>query len=138
MFAKILLAVDTSEHSHKAIAATEELAKSLGAEVHVLHVRAMVPIGRGGLQDVDVVEHERNVPGDVCAELQKHGIAATFSRVSSYHGDTGHVIAEAAKERGMDLIVVGSRGHSKVPSVLLGSVANKVMHFAECPVLIVR
>lgn len=138
MFTKILLAVDTSEHSHKAIAATKELATSLGAEVHVLHVRELVTIGRGGLQDLDEVEHERNVPEEVCTELRESGIVATSGRLSSYHGDTGHVIAKAAEERGSDLIVVGSRGHSKIPSILLGSVANKVMHLATCPVLIVR
>ena len=138
MFSNILLAVDTSEHSRRAVATAEELARSLGAEVHVLHVRPLVSLGRAGLQDLDLTEGERNIAEDVCRELQAKGIVASFSRVSSYHGDIGRVIVKTTEERDADLIVVGSRGHSEIPSILLGSVAHKVVHLAECPVLIVR
>lgn len=138
MFTKILLTVDTSEHSHKVVAATEELARTLGAKVHVLHVREVMSIGRGGPLVLDVTEDERNIAEEICRELQEKGILATFSRVSSYHGETGHVVVDAAKEAGADLIVVGSRGHSRRPGVLVGSVTNKVMHLAECSVLIIR
>lgn len=138
MFTNILLTVDTSEHSRKTVATAEELAKTVGGEVHVLHVRPLVSTGRGGLQDLDSNEEERNIAEDVCQALQGNGIAATFSRVASYHGDTGRVIVTAAQQRGADLIVVGSRGHSEIPSILLGSVAHKVVHLADCPVLIVR
>ncbi len=136
MFTKILVTVDTSEHSRRVVAATEELARTLGAEVHVLHVRE-VSISRGGPQVLDVTEDERNIAEEVCQELQGSGIVAAFSRVSSYHGETGRVIVDAAKEASADLIVVGSRGHSKRASVLVGSVTNKVMHLAECSVLII-
>jgi nucleotide-binding universal stress UspA family protein len=138
MFTNILLAVDTSEHSRKAVATAEELARSTGGEVHVLHVRPLVSAGRGGLQDLDLTEHEHNIAEDVCRELQGNGVTATFSRVASYHGDTGSRIVDAAEERSADLIVVGSRGHSEIPSILLGSVAHKVVHLSKCPVLIVR
>jgi nucleotide-binding universal stress UspA family protein len=138
MFTNILLAVDTSERSRKAVSTAAELARSTGGAVHVIHVRPLLATGRGGPQDVDMSELEHNVAEDVCQELQSGGIEATFSRVASYHGDTGHKIVEAAQERTADLIVVGSRGHSEIPSVLLGSVAHKVVHLADCPVLIVR
>ncbi|MEP7088533.1 MAG: universal stress protein [Nocardioidaceae bacterium] len=138
MFTNILLAVDTSEHSRRAVATAEELTRSMGGEVHVLHVRPLVSTGRGGLQDLDLTEHEHDIAEDVCRELQERGITATSSRIASYHGDTGHVIVDAARERGADLIVVGSRGHSRIPSILLGSVAHQVVHLSHCPVLIVR
>lgn len=138
MFKNILVSVDTSEHSRKVVTTTQELAKSLGAEVHVLHVRELVSTGRGGPQDLDFHQDEHNIAQEVCQKLQESGIVATFDRTSSYHGDTGRVIVTAAKERSADLIVVGSRGHSEVLSVLLGSVTNKIMHLAECAVLVVR
>ncbi|MEP7089873.1 MAG: universal stress protein [Nocardioidaceae bacterium] len=138
MFTNILLAVDTSERSRKAVATAADLARSTGGAVHVIHVRPLLATGRGGPQDVDMSELEHNVAENVCRELQATGIEATFSRVASYHGDTGHKIVEAAHDRGVDLIVVGSRGHSEIPSILLGSVAHKVVHLASCPVLIVR
>lgn len=138
MFTNILLAVDTSEHSRRTVTTAEELARTTGGEVHVFHVRPLVSAGRGGLQDLDMTEHERNIADEVCRELKDAGIDASFSRVASYHGDTGRLIAQVAKERSADLIVVGSRGHSEIPSILLGSVASKVVHLASCPVLIVR
>lgn len=138
MFKSIVLAVDTSEHSRKAVETAASLATSVGAEVHVLHVRPLVSTGRGGLQDLDLTEEGHNVAEEVCHELQAKGIETTFSRIASYHGDAGSVIVEAARERGADLIVVGTRGHSQIPSILLGSVTHKVVHLAECPVLIVR
>jgi nucleotide-binding universal stress UspA family protein len=137
MFANILLAVDNSQRSRKAVSTATDLARSTGGAVHVFHVRPLLTASRGGPQDVDLSELERNVAEDVCRELQSTGIEATFSRVASYHGDTGHKIVEAANDRGVDLIVVGSRGHSEIPSLLLGSVAHKVVHLASCPVLIV-
>jgi nucleotide-binding universal stress UspA family protein len=138
VFTKILLAVDTSEHSRKAVATTAELARSTGGEVHVFHVRPLMPSGRAGVVDVDLTESERDIAEEVCRELQSADIAATSSRIAKYHGDTGHMIVQAAEEHGAELIVIGSRGHSEIPSILLGSVAHKVVHFADRPVLIVR
>jgi nucleotide-binding universal stress UspA family protein len=138
MFEKILLAVDTSEHSRKAITTAAELAKTVSGEVHVFHVRPLVAAGRGGLFDVDLTEQEHNVAEEVCRELEEAGITATAQRIAGYHGDTGRMIVRAADEKDSDLIVIGTRGHSEIPSVLLGSVAHKVVHLADRPVLIVR
>ncbi len=138
MFTKILLAVDTSTHSAKAVATTAELARSVGGEVHVFHVRPLMSASRAGVVDADLTESERDIAAEVCRELQATGIAATSSRIAKYHGDTGRMIVQAAEEQGAELIVIGSRGHSEIPSLLLGSVAHKVLHFADRPVLIVR
>jgi nucleotide-binding universal stress UspA family protein len=138
VFTKILLAVDTSEHSRKAVATTADLARSTGGEVHVFHVRPLMPSGRAGVVDVDLTESEHDIAKEVCEELRSLGIAATSSRIAKYHGDTGQAIVQAAVERGAELIVIGSRGHSEIPSILLGSVAHKVVHLADRPVLVVR
>jgi nucleotide-binding universal stress UspA family protein len=53
-------------------------------------------------------------------------------------GSPADEIVDAAKELGADMIVVGSRGWGEIRSVLLGSVSERVMHLAHCPVLIVR
>jgi nucleotide-binding universal stress UspA family protein len=52
-------------------------------------------------------------------------------------GGPAHVIAELAEETGADLIVVGTRGHSSVAGLLLGSVTHRLLHIAGCPVLAV-
>jgi len=53
-------------------------------------------------------------------------------------GDPAEEIVDAAKEQGATLIVVGSRGRGGVRSALLGSVSDRVLHLAHCPVLVVR
>ena len=53
-------------------------------------------------------------------------------------GSPADEIIDAAKELGADLIVIGSRGWGEIRSVLLGSVSERVLHLAHCPVLIVR
>ena len=137
MFDKILLAVDDSPHSGKAIAAATDLAKLSGGEVLVFHVRAFLA-ARGGHLDVDLREEDANIAENVAATMQSEGIKATGTRVAAYHGDTGWRIVRAAQEAHADVIVMGSRGHSEIPSLLLGSVAHKVVHLATGPVLVVR
>ncbi len=137
MFATILLAVDTSAQSTKAIETATELAQTTKGEVLVFHVRPLLR-GRTGQVDVDLREEDGNVAEDVAQRLQDLGIKAIGRRVAAYHGDTAWKIVEAAQESGADVIVMGSRGHSEIPSLLLGSVAHKVLHLATGPVLVVR
>jgi nucleotide-binding universal stress UspA family protein len=54
------------------------------------------------------------------------------------YGSAARLILAAAKEHGAGLIVMGCRGHSDLAALLLGSVAHKVLHLSECPVLIAR
>jgi nucleotide-binding universal stress UspA family protein len=137
MFQKILLAVDSSPQSTKAVDAATELARQSSGEVLVYHVRALLT-GRAGHVDVDLREQDDNIAEDVARTLQQRGVKATGSRVAAYYGDIATRIVEAAQDIGADVIVMGSRGHSDLPSLLLGSVTHKVLHLANGPVLVVR
>ena len=106
-------------------------------ELLVFHVRAFL-VARGGQLDVDLGEEDSNIAHDVAAWLLELGIKATAERVAAYHGDTARKIVQTAHERDCDIIVKGTRGHSDIPSVLLGSVAHKVLHLSTVPVLAVR
>jgi nucleotide-binding universal stress UspA family protein len=137
MFERILIAVDGSPQSGKTIGVAVDLAQRYGSEVFVTHVR----------------EHERYEGSDVDlgppipAEQLVEQVLVTFRDAGvEAHGtvrrvDAGHTpdqIVEAAKESRADLIIMGSRGMTELKSLLLGGVANKVVHQASCPVLLVR
>ena len=69
--------------------------------------------------------------------MKLHPIALTLT-ASLLTGEPAEAIANAARDLGMDLIVIGSRSRPGVRHLLLGSVAEKVMRAAHCPVLVVH
>lgn len=72
------------------------------------------------------------------AELRESGLDVTLDRVL---GNTmvgaAHDIADAAQRHGADLIAVGSRGHTRLGGLVLGSVTQRLLHIASCPVIVV-
>ena len=70
-------------------------------------------------------------------ELVEAGVNASFHIVRGTGKDPADLIANVAKEGWADLIVVGTRGHGRVAGVLHGSVTQRLLHVAPCPVLAV-
>ena len=70
-------------------------------------------------------------------DLVESGVKASFHVVSGLNTDPADLIADVAKEADADLIVVGTRGHGRVAGMLLGSVTQRLLHVAPCPVLAV-
>jgi nucleotide-binding universal stress UspA family protein len=137
MLEKLLLAVDQSEHSRKAIPATVELARAGGGTVHVVHVREIfypVPPTVVG----DSREEAQTLVDGVVEELKGAGIVAEGAVRPSSGGSPAGAILEYAREVGAGMIVVGSHGHSTLGGLLIGSVANKLTQLSACPVLVVR
>ena len=137
MFERILLAVDGSPQSGKTIGVALDLAKRYGSKVTVAHVREYE---RYEGSDVDLgppIPAEQLVE-DVLATFRAEKVETegVIRRVDSGH--TPEQIVEAAKQADADLIVMGSRGMTELKSLLLGGVANKVVHQATCPILLVR
>ena len=137
MFDRILLAVDGSEQSDKAVAMASDLARNSKGEILVFHVREKAAV-RYGSFDVKLAEEDRNMADETAKALKEAGISARAERPSAYHGHTAKLITEGAREFDADVIVMGSRGHSDLAGIFLGSVAHKVLHLATCPVLVVR
>jgi nucleotide-binding universal stress UspA family protein len=137
MLEKLLLAVDQSEHSRKAIPATVELARAGGGTVHVLHVRElyypMPPTVTG-----TSAEEAQQLVDEVVEELKGAGVTAEGAVRPSTGGSPAGAILEYAREVSTGMIVVGSHGHSVLGGLLIGSVAHKLTQLSTCPVLVVR
>jgi nucleotide-binding universal stress UspA family protein len=137
VFSKIVLALDGSDPSDRAVPVAQELAKQSGGRIDVVHVREIVG-GRGGVHTVNVDEDslEKKVEGQV-ADLSSAGITAELHRFTANVGGPAHQIAHVAEELGADVIVVGTRGHSSFGGFLSGSVTQRLIHLAHCPILAV-
>jgi nucleotide-binding universal stress UspA family protein len=137
MLEKLLLAVDQSEHSRKAVPATVELARAGGGTVHVLHVREIFyPLPPTVVGDSP--EEAQALVDGIVEELKGAGIVADGAVRPSSGGSPAGAILEYAREVGAGMIVVGSHGHSTLGGLLIGSVANKLTQLSTCPVLVVR
>jgi nucleotide-binding universal stress UspA family protein len=137
MFSHIVLALDGSAASEAALAAAGELARRDGARVTVVHVAEFVPATNPGYP---VEAGEQLVRERIAAhvgQLRSAGIETRRVGDHSVVGGPAHVIARIARESGADLIVTGTRGHGALADILLGSVAQKLLHLAPCPVLVV-
>jgi nucleotide-binding universal stress UspA family protein len=136
MFDTVVLALDGSESSDRALECATALAKQHSSSVRVVHV-VELSVGRGGgrapLNEKDI---QAKVEGQVEA-LTAAGVKAEFETQTVPAGGPAHVIADVAERVKADLIVTGTRGHTAVVGMLLGSVPQRLLHLAHCPVLIV-
>jgi nucleotide-binding universal stress UspA family protein len=136
MFKTIVLALDGSDGSRRAIPVAVELAKRDNAKLVIAHVEQDI-IGKGG-GPIEATEDE--IQAEVrrqAEELSAQGIETSVEMRSVMLGGPAHVIEEIADEANADLIVAGTRGHSPVAGLLLGSVTQRLLHIARRPVLAV-
>ena len=137
MFQRILLAVDGSEHSWRAVPVAGDLARRYEAEVIVLHVREH-ELTWGADIDIETDREAGKLVDDVVRELKEHDTNVRGEVIRVPVGSAPKAIVDTAQGQGVDLVVMGTRGLSEWSRLLVGSVADKVMHLAECPVLVVR
>jgi nucleotide-binding universal stress UspA family protein len=140
----ILVATDFGEASDAALAYGRELARTFGATLHVLHVADDVYVRLGGdafagvLPDLqkDVEETAHRQLDAILVDNDTRPLPVKKAVVTS--STTAAAIVEYARDRSIDLIVVGTHGRRAVARLLMGSVAERVVRTAPCPVLTVR
>jgi len=144
---RILVATDFGPASAAALRYGREFGKAFGAQVHVLHVIADLATGDPVPPPTYVQEISKAQSAMVTgAREELHAFIAGVEGPSK--GDVIEVVATAngvapsilayAEEQLIDLIIVGHHGHGGLKQFLLGSVAEKVVRAAPCPVLTVR
>jgi nucleotide-binding universal stress UspA family protein len=138
LFNKIIWATDGSAAADAALPQVRELAGSNGSAVVVLHCEETYIGPRAYGLDVEASEEEiKEKIRKQAIELEGTGKTIETEFVSGRSGIVAHAIAEAAEKDGADLIVVGTRGHSAIGGLLLGSVTERLLKIAPCPVLAV-
>ena len=139
MFDKILVAVDHSEVSDRALDSARDLALLSKGEVWVLHLREReVALKTGvGLSDESMDEASAAVAAAV-DKLTAAGVKAHGDVGTTLFGYAARNIVDDAALHDVDVIVMGSRGRGDLAGLILGSTAHKVIHLTDRPVLIVR
>ena len=137
MFNHILVAIDGSTHSHSTLNTTIEVAKKFQAEVTVVHFIEH-EVGRASVYPTETLEVAKKMIADAVKTVEAAGIRTTSQVNDVAHGHAAKAIVDIAHERGVNLIVMGSRGLSDIQGLLLGSVTHKVMQLANIPVLVDR
>jgi universal stress protein A len=141
---RILVPTDFSDHSHNALRYGVALAEKFGAELHLLHV----------IQDLAVYQPDSVTVGPPMAPpvaaltaaarvaLQKliedHRLEDFHARADVLEGPPVEAIVDYAYEHNIDLIVIATHGRGWLAHFLLGSVAEKVVRKAPCPVMAVH
>lgn len=136
---KILLPVDGSEYSVKATDYAADFAKLLGAEIVLLTCRMQVP----PMLSSDAYEQAKTSLTNRSNEmlepfrgmLRKAGVSYVDKILE---GPVEDAIVQLADFEKCDLIIMGSRGHSDLEGLLVGSTTHRVLQIAACPVTVVR
>lgn len=142
MFNRILLATDGSSDSLKAAEVAREVSRRHESSITVIYVSPELPtylkvqLNDSGVDQKKVVKDNAE---EVLRKITSHiDDGTTKINALSKIGNPSNIICEIAKDEKYDLIVIGSRGISGVRSYLLGSVSQKVVNHAICPVLVVK
>jgi nucleotide-binding universal stress UspA family protein len=135
MFKKIVWATDGSESADGALELAKSLASRDGAELVVVHNIERIAARGAFTEDAEEDEHQLKVKRQA-EEVAASGVPTRVQLIESLSG-AAHRIAEVAEKEGADLIVVGTRGHNPFAGLLVGSVTQRLLHVAACPVLVV-
>ena len=143
--ARILVPVDFGPHSDRAVRYATYLAGKLGASVELVHV-VDNPVASGAWTAEVYVPNLPQLLESLIGEANKrltamkslvagHGIQAEAIVLT---GQPAHTIVDHALARGFDLIVMGTHGRTGLSHVFVGSVAERVVRKAPCPVMTLR
>lgn len=141
MFSKILVPVDGSDNSLRALNAALLLSEKIGSEVTAIHVMEDIPVLHIQSEKllrklIEDFKKESQLILSKCSDIAaKKGISLNTNLLQ---GNAGSTILDFCENGKFDVIVMGSRGMGKFKELVLGSVSSKVVHHASCPVMIIR
>ena len=146
MLNSILVAIDGSAHSRRALEFACDIALRFEASLHLLHVTQqpmtdqVLTLGAASVMAsgtrADLKKVGRQVLGAATDVAHRAGCKNVTTEIAN--GDPPRIIVDSAKSIEADMIVMGRRGLSELSGLLLGSVSHKVGHLASCSVVTVK
>ncbi len=143
---KILVPVDGSEHSNKAVEVAVEFSKTKQADIYVISVAASI----GGMEDHEISPARRDRHMEIytrradealkqaCDILKKEQVSCKYAQTLLTTVSVPDAIIDFAETEHIDLIVMGSRGLSTSSRFKVGSIANQVVRYCPCSVYLVK
>lgn len=135
---RILVPTDFSQNAEKALQFAMKLASDCGAALHLLYVDDDPLLNAPTTGEEFRNKFEDRMATLLASLLNDDQRVAFHTEYAIVRGDAAHEIVSYAEAHQCDLIVLGVKGRSALADILLGSVANKVVHKSSCPVVSVR
>lgn len=135
---KILVPVDGSESSERALEKAIELANALKAKLMFLYVANVNQLAVNSCLSAELLEAVNKAGDVVLTHAEERASDGLETERVLETGSPAPVITDVAEEYGVDLIVMGSRGLGLVKGVLLGSVSQYVVENSKCAVMVVK
>ncbi len=148
MVSNVLVAVDGSDHSDRAVAFAADFAVKYGSPLTILNVvsyASTVPLSLGAYAELEGLYTEsrsilesagQEIVGQAAKTAREAGVSTVNTLVEL--GSPAKTICETAEKVSADVIVMGRRGLGDLSGWLLGSVSNRVAHTADCTVITVK
>jgi len=143
-FKKILWPTDFSKPSYEALRTADNMALHFGAKLYLVHVVSNIPslVAPRAPIAFDVPSYQKELDAEAVKKLSKIKKNDLSEKVAAEtvvrHGEASLLIVETAEEENIDLIVLATHGLTGWRHLVFGSVAEKVVRNAKCPVLTIR
>jgi nucleotide-binding universal stress UspA family protein len=141
VFTNVLVPVDGSDNSYRALDAALILSEKLGSSITVVNVMEEVPITHIESEKLlsELLEAYRKENQEILSKCSKIATEKGLSiKTLLLQGNPASIILDYCKKENFDLVIMGSRGMGKFKQLILGSVSSKIVHHCQRAVLLIR
>ena len=141
MFTNVLVPVDGSDNSYRALDAALLLSEKLGSSITVVNVMEQVPITNIESEKLlsELLEAYKKENQEILSKCSNIATEKGLSiKTLLLQGNPASVILDYSKKEKFDLVIMGSRGMGKFKQLILGSVSSKIVHHSPCAILLIR
>jgi nucleotide-binding universal stress UspA family protein len=138
MFKRIIVPVDGSEHSHRALTYAQAMADKFGATLWLVHAFPQTSDLLGYDEFEKLIARRESTGQEILDQAREQVGDRLDVREELLEEPAAEAIIRVAHTREADLIIMGTRGLGSLQGLLMGSVSHKVLNHAPCPVMLIR